>query len=90
MNRLNLPAPFYDTSEFPGNLFVITEDDLHYIGSPKAVNKSQISGNENLEEMDVSSGPESELSDDGRFIDFWVFVYLWFLSVNVLFSIFIS
>ncbi|KAL5111323.1 U11/U12 small nuclear ribonucleoprotein 65 kDa protein [Taenia crassiceps] len=60
MNRLNLPAPFCNTSEFPGALYVVTEEDLlHRVTSPST---SQI--NSVPEEMDVSSGPESEINND--------------------------
>lgn len=58
MNRLNLPAPFCNTSEFPGCLYVLTEEDLlHRVPPPSS---SQTNGVP--EEMDVSSGPESEIS----------------------------
>ncbi|VDM32514.1 unnamed protein product [Hydatigera taeniaeformis] len=64
MNRLNLPAPFCNTNEFPGCLYVITEEELlHRLPPPST---SQMNGIP--EEMDVSSGPESEInsgSDDG-------------------------
>ena len=73
MNRLNLPAPFCDTSEFPGNLYVLTEDDLNYTGSPKAFKKTHTSGGEEAEEMDVSSGPESEYSDGGTLSRYCLF-----------------
>lgn len=52
MNRLNLPAPFCDANEFPGSLFVLTNEEVNECGA-----KSK------LEEMEVSSGAESEMSD---------------------------
>lgn len=49
MNRLNLPPPFCETSGFPGSLHVVSDEDL----------QKNISGE--VEEMDVSSGTESEI-----------------------------
>nr|CDS16586.1 RNA binding protein 40 [Echinococcus granulosus] len=58
MNRLNLPTPFCNTSEFPGCLFVLTEEDLlHHVPPPSTSQSNGVP-----EEMDISSGPESEIS----------------------------
>ncbi|VDO04953.1 unnamed protein product [Rodentolepis nana] len=53
MNRLNLPAPFCDSNEFPGSLLVLTNEEVKMCGAKGKV-----------EEMEVSSGSESEISDD--------------------------
>ncbi|VDK32046.1 unnamed protein product [Taenia asiatica] len=60
MNRLNLPAPFCNTSEFPGCLYVLTEEDLLHRMPPPSTSQT----NGAAEEMEVSSGPESEISND--------------------------
>ncbi|KAM3178287.1 hypothetical protein ACTXT7_002871 [Hymenolepis weldensis] len=52
MNRLNLPAPFCDPNEFPGSLFVLTNEEAKRYGTKG-----------NIEEMEISSGSESEISD---------------------------
>lgn len=71
MNRLNLPAPFCDTNEFPGSLFVLTNEEAKNYGTKG-----------NMEEMEVSSGSESEISDGGS-IHFKMFSSL--ISHNDLF-----
>ncbi|KAM7540322.1 hypothetical protein Aperf_G00000040623 [Anoplocephala perfoliata] len=60
MNRLNLPAPFCDSNEFPGSLFVLTDEEINRSGIRKPYSSPL---RVEVQEMDVSSGPESEISD---------------------------
>lgn len=64
MNRLNLPAPFCDTNEFPGSLFVLTDEEITQRGIQNPFSSPLRS---ELQEMDVSSGSESEISDGELF-----------------------
>uniref|UniRef100_A0A0X3PUE3 RNA-binding protein 40 n=4 Tax=Schistocephalus solidus TaxID=70667 RepID=A0A0X3PUE3_SCHSO len=66
MNRFNFPPPFCEPAEFPGSLRVVDEKNL-----PRSLeNHAQFSVStdqgltEDPEEMEVSSGPESELESD--------------------------
>lgn len=67
MNKLHLPPPFEDPEQFPGDYLVISASDYAKMQTlidniqrlPKEENYDSGSVSE---EMDLSSGPESELA----------------------------
>ncbi|VDK87727.1 unnamed protein product [Dibothriocephalus latus] len=68
MNRFNFPPPFCEPAEFPGSLMVLDEKTIprsHETHALVTVDRDQTLA-EDQEEMDVSSGPESELESDGE------------------------
>ncbi len=69
MNRLNIPAPFCETSEFPGNLYVMSEEELQSYKVAPFDRKE-------IEEMEVSSGPESEIGSGAFSASFCVLIYI--------------
>ncbi|CAH8840313.1 unnamed protein product [Trichobilharzia szidati] len=69
MNKLHLPPPFDDPEHFPGDYLVISATDYAkmqaIIDNLKNVpRKDHNDIDSNAEEMDLSSGPESELASD--------------------------
>nr|VZI05419.1 unnamed protein product [Spirometra erinaceieuropaei] len=66
MNRFNFPPPFCEPAEFPGSLKVVDEKTVSRpleTLAPFSFDKEQaLTGSH--EEMEVSSGPESELESD--------------------------
>ncbi|CAH8487963.1 unnamed protein product [Schistosoma turkestanicum] len=70
MNKLHLPPPFNDPEHFPGDYLVISASDYAKMQALVKNNNRPMSTEENndsgsvSEEMDLSSGPESELASD--------------------------
>ncbi|CAH8513632.1 unnamed protein product [Schistosoma haematobium] len=69
MNKLHLPPPFEDPEQFPGDYIVISASDYAkmqtLIGNIQRLPKEENYDSGSVsEEMDLSSGPESELASD--------------------------
>ncbi|CAH8522269.1 unnamed protein product [Schistosoma rodhaini] len=69
MNKLHLPPPFEDPEQFPGDYLVISASDYAkmqtLIDNIQRLSKEENNDSGSVsEEMDLSSGPESELASD--------------------------